>query len=399
MPQRFGSEKPRSLFASTAAGPARRSRRGASRRRRTSRRSRGGRRRRRGRGAASRSSCGRRPSSAAGDDAVGGLVRLHLHDAVARAGEVRQPELLRDHAVEAGRLQRREPRRACRDVGGDGESVKPCADALELGAALLDRLLVHELPVPQQQVEGDEKRGDLGGQLADAALRRMQAHLHRVEVELAFARDHDLAVERRVRRQQLAELPQLREVAEQRPTVARPERELAAVVLEHAAEAVPLRLVAPAAAVRAARRRAPPPSAGTARAGRARRSLREPIAAVSNVEARTFRDRDPRGRRRRRGGRRSAAEDRSAHGRKAEPGRVVFAFRTAPHQVTAAYVPKSQVVESGSGGRVRSRHEGSRRALHPGVGRGSQRQQVRIHLQGPRRLKPATAGRCGRSRG
>ena len=39
---------------------------------------------------------------------------------------------------------------------------------------------------------------------------------------------------------------QLREVAQQRPPVARPERELAAVVLEHAAEAVPLRLVLPA---------------------------------------------------------------------------------------------------------------------------------------------------------
>ncbi len=47
-------------------------------------------------------------------------------------------------------------------------------------------------------------------------------------------------------RQQLAERAQLREVAEQRPAVARPERELAAVVLEHAAKAVPLRLVAPA---------------------------------------------------------------------------------------------------------------------------------------------------------
>ena len=78
----------------------------------------------------------------------------------------------------------------------------------------------------------------------------MQPHLHRVEVERAVADDHDLAVERRARRQQLAERPQLGEVAEQRPLVPRPERELAAGVLEHAAEAVPLRLVLPAVALR-----------------------------------------------------------------------------------------------------------------------------------------------------
>src|SRR6185369_11916290 len=42
----------------------------------------------------------------------------------------------------------------------------------------------------------------------------------------------------------------LGEVAEQRPFLAGPERELAAVVLEHAAEAVPLRLVLPAVAGR-----------------------------------------------------------------------------------------------------------------------------------------------------
>ena len=75
----------------------------------------------------------------------------------------------------------------------------------------------------------------------------MEARLHRVEVELAVARDHDLAVERRVRRQELADRAQLREVAQQRPPVPRPERELAAVVLEHAAEPVPFRLVPPAA--------------------------------------------------------------------------------------------------------------------------------------------------------
>jgi hypothetical protein len=66
----------------------------------------------------------------------------------------------------------------------------------------------------------------------------------------AVARDHDLAVERRRRRQQLAERPQLGEVAEQRPLVARPQRQLSTDVLEHPAEPVPLRLVLPAVRLR-----------------------------------------------------------------------------------------------------------------------------------------------------
>ena len=77
------------------------------------------------------------------------------------------------------------------------------------------------------------------------------------------AADHDLAVERGVGRQQIAERAQLGEVAQQRPAVAAPERELAAVVLEHAAEAVPLRLVLPTVRPEGAPRPARPPSAGT----------------------------------------------------------------------------------------------------------------------------------------
>ena len=192
-----------------------------------------------------RAAAARLPAQA-GDDAVGGLVRLHLDDAVTRAGEVGQAEPLRDHAVEARGLQRLQPGSPLLDVGRDRREREAVADALQLGAPLLDRLLVHRLALPEEQVEGDERRRDLGRELAHAALRRVQARLHRVEVELPAARDHDLAVERGVGRQQLAERAQLREVAEQRAPVARPERELAAVVLEHAAKAVPLRLVAPA---------------------------------------------------------------------------------------------------------------------------------------------------------
>src|SRR5207248_8336834 len=81
----------------------------------------------------------------------------------------------------------------------------------------------------------------------DPALGGVQPQLHRVEVEHAVALDHDLAVERRVRWQQLADFPQLWEIAKKRPRVAAPEIELARQVFENPAEAIPLRLVLPIA--------------------------------------------------------------------------------------------------------------------------------------------------------
>src|SRR5438132_5798895 len=78
----------------------------------------------------------------------------------------------------------------------------------------------------------------------------MQAHLHRVEVELALTVDHDLAVERGVRWQEVSERTQLREITEERSSVAAPERQLTPIVLEDSAESVPLRLVLPALARR-----------------------------------------------------------------------------------------------------------------------------------------------------
>ena len=44
-------------------------------------------------------------------------------------------------------------------------------------------------------------------------------HLHRIEVERPVPHDDDLAVERRLGRQKLAERQQLREVAQERPTI------------------------------------------------------------------------------------------------------------------------------------------------------------------------------------
>ena len=78
----------------------------------------------------------------------------------------------------------------------------------------------------------------------------MQAHLHRVEVEPAFTLDNDLAIEGGVGWQEVSERAQLREVAEERSSIAAPERQLTAVVLEDSAESVPLRLVLPAVAGR-----------------------------------------------------------------------------------------------------------------------------------------------------
>jgi hypothetical protein len=63
---------------------------------------------------------------------------------------------------------------------------------------------VHRLALPEEQVEGDERGRDLARELLHPALGRVQPHLHRVEVERSVASDHDLAVESRVRRHQLA---------------------------------------------------------------------------------------------------------------------------------------------------------------------------------------------------
>src|SRR5438045_1574366 len=71
----------------------------------------------------------------------------------------------------------------------------------------------------------------------------MQTQLHEIELEAALLRDDDLAVERGVRRKPLAQRAELWKVAKQRPSVAAPQAELAAIVFEDATEAVPLRLV------------------------------------------------------------------------------------------------------------------------------------------------------------
>ena len=131
------------------------------------------------------------------DDAVRGLVLLDLDDGLARAGPVREPEPLRDHAVEAAESSESSQPCAARAVAGRGREAE-ARERLDAPAALLERELVHRLAVPEQHVEDDELGGDLGRQPPDPRLGRVQAHLHRVEVEPAVAGDHDLAVERGV---------------------------------------------------------------------------------------------------------------------------------------------------------------------------------------------------------
>ena len=173
------------------------------------------------------------------------LVLLHLDDPVARARQVRRRRgawrrRRRGRATRSGRASRA-PRRGRASAARAGSP----ATRLELGAPLRERPLPDGLALPDEHVEDDVLGRDLGGEPPDPRLGRVEPHLHRVEVERALADDHDLAVERRPRREQLAERPQLGEVAQERPLVPRPERKLVVEVLEHAAEAVPLRLVRP----------------------------------------------------------------------------------------------------------------------------------------------------------
>src|SRR5205823_8790111 len=109
-----------------------------------------------------------------------------------RGGEVRESEPLRNDAVEPRRAQRLKPVAPLLDVLRDRRKLEPGADLLELAAPLLDRALVHRLPLPEQEVEGDERGGDLACEPTHAALRRMEAHLHRVKVERSATGDHDL---------------------------------------------------------------------------------------------------------------------------------------------------------------------------------------------------------------
>ena len=170
--------------------------------------------------------------------------------AVARAGQVRHAEPLGDHAVEADRVEPVEPaRRRPPGRGSPARSGSPSRASPARRRRFSSGSSWTGLPFQSRTSKATNCAGISADSFRIAALGRVEPHLHRVEVETAVALDHDLAVERGVGREEVAERAQLGEVAEQRPLVPAPERELAAVVLEHAAEAVPLRLVLPAVAL------------------------------------------------------------------------------------------------------------------------------------------------------
>src|SRR3954451_9295087 len=284
----------------------------------------------------------------AGDHAVRGLVRLDLHHTVTRAGQVRQSEALRDDAVEACGLQRLQPVAGLRWVVAHRREVDPLRDLLELLAALLDRLVVDRLALPEQEVERDERRGDLGRELAHPALGRVEAHLHRVEVELALPGDDDLPVEGRVRRQQFADLPKLREVAKQRAAVPRPQGQLAAVVLQDPPEPVPLRLVAPTALLRhVGDELGLHGREGNVRSwrighGRASLSTMKWIAALVLLVAIAGCG----------GGGKSGSQPAFLTGVGANDASVTFEFRGEPRDVNARYAARRELMECGSGAPV-----------------------------------------------
>ena len=109
----------------------------------------------------------------------------------------------------------------------------------------------HVAAVELQQVERDQRRRDLAGELVHARRGRMQPELQRLEVHHAVRDHHDLAVHHvrggRLAREQLHEL---REVAAERPVAARVDPDAVRVARHDRAEAVPLRLVPPAVAER-----------------------------------------------------------------------------------------------------------------------------------------------------
>ena len=188
----------------------------------------------------------------AGDDAVGGAHVLHL-DHGALAGLIGAAGRLGDDAVEAGALEAVEPverhgavaaARRQVDVGGGREQLlqQPAAFELRQGAAV---------GVVGEQIERDERGGDLGGELLDPRRRRMQAHLQRVEVEPVRAGDDDFAVDDAAGGEGGEQAgAELGEVAIERLQIAALDVEAVAVAKDDRAKAVPLRLEEPGLARR-----------------------------------------------------------------------------------------------------------------------------------------------------
>ena len=192
---------PRSAGRSTrraAAGRAPRPPRASSRRPRTSRRSRARRPRGRDRAAASRSRSGRPSSSARRRTTQSAVLCSFIFTTPSREpGRYGSAEPLRDHAVEPERLEAVEPAARLGERRASPARAESRASASTRARRSSSGSFHTGSPSQSEHVEDDVLRRDLRRQPADARLRRMKPHLHRVEVERAVAGDHDLAVERR----------------------------------------------------------------------------------------------------------------------------------------------------------------------------------------------------------
>ena len=188
----------------------------------------------------------------AGDHAVGGagVLDLDVHPLVR---PVRLLELLGDDAVEAGALEAVEPVPGGVGVGGRRREVERRLDVgHDLGEdppALPERQLAGVVVAEGEEVEGDERRRDLGGELLHPRLGGVHAQLQGVEVEAARRGDDDLAVDHDVVGQLVPDrVDELWEVAGERALVAGAEVHLVAAAEHDAPEPVPLRLVRPGVA-------------------------------------------------------------------------------------------------------------------------------------------------------
>ena len=104
-----------------------------------------------------------------------------------------------------------EPGLRLAQIAREGRKRDACMRArkkcLERRSALFERPFEKGLArLAQQAIEGDKDGGRFLRQSADAALGRMQAHLQRVEREIALDRNHELAIEHELRRRQRAQV-------------------------------------------------------------------------------------------------------------------------------------------------------------------------------------------------
>src|SRR5438105_8411727 len=186
-------------------------------------------------------------------DAVCGAGMLDL-DHRALVGLVGLVETLGHHAVEARSFEARKP--VLRDCAiarrGREEDGRPdlAERALEPLAPLFLGSSAEIVLAFEEKIEGDERGWRLLGEQLDARRRRMDAQEQRIEVEPVLGGDDDLPVEHAARRRLLAERrEQLGEVPVERFFLARLQNHFRAVAEDEGAEAVPLRLVEPAAAL------------------------------------------------------------------------------------------------------------------------------------------------------